>query len=439
LRLKYSLAPFSFVVGPSFRAMSNAMELVQQEGSEVAPPLEQIESAVVPPDRSAEQKSGHDATEVVGQESLEIKSAQETEPTAVPPDTAAKAMEGVEQDSATDRKPVQEGIESVLVPPMVAALAKQVAALARQQQKPKKSVSSFWLFSGSVRAEISQELKEKCGKSPLGEIAKVTGERWKTLPDEQRKIFEDIAAENKQRYDVEMQEYLDACDPTAALRRRYAHLIPEKSLSPQHIFFKEAKQRAVEALRADGKDTGEKAVTAKLGEMWKGVSEEERNTCQQAHARQYLQFLGRQKVWQASTEFKEIELAERARQEMEKTVEMSKAAEEERLQQEKSRAAKRGRGAANNSNEVTPKRSRVGQSALQSVAKNPSQTSNVVTMCIDDKVLKEASKIGMEKALQNLAGRPEVVSSRKSGRAILDALKSSGGLVNQAKRVLLGA
>merc|ERR1740129_545467 len=60
-------------------------------------------------------------------------------------------------------------------------------------------------------------------------------------------------------------------------------------------------------------------------------------------------------------------------------------------------------------------------------------------VAIDAGVLAEASKAGMEGMLQNLAARPEVVASGKSSSEIFQALKASGGLVNPAKRALLGA
>merc|ERR1712087_261496 len=52
-------------------------------------------------------------------------------------------------------------------------------------------------------------------------------------------------------------------------------------------------------------------------------------------------------------------------------------------------------------------------------------------------VLSEATKLGMEASLRNLMSRPEIMTSKKSARAVLDALQASNGLVNPAKRALL--
>merc|ERR1739844_123521 len=120
-------------------------------------------------------------------------------------------------------------------------------------------------------------------------------------------------------------------------------------------------------------------------------------------------------------------------------MEARKAADEAKLELEKKRAAKRTKADTPINQEVTPKRSKVTtQGTPQSRTKTSAQASPVAPSPIDGKVLQEASKLGMAAALQNLAARPEVVASKKSAKAILDALKSSGGLVNPAKRVLLG-
>merc|ERR1712187_963329 len=58
---------------------------------------------------------------------------------------------------------------------------------------------------------------------------------------------------------------------------------------------------------------------------------------------------------------------------------------------------------------------------------------------VDTKVLAEATELGYEAALRNLAGRADVKDLKKSDKDLLGALKTSGGLVNPARRALLGA
>lgn len=57
---------------------------------------------------------------------------------------------------------------------------------------------------------------------------------------------------------------------------------------------------------------------------------------------------------------------------------------------------------------------------------------------LDATVMLEAEGLGYAGRLQNLASRPEVMARRYPARALLEALKRSGGLVNPAKHSLLG-
>merc|ERR1712129_275700 len=88
--------------------------------------------------------------------------------------------------------------------------------------------------------------------------------------------------------------------------------------------------------------------------------------------------------------------------------------------------------------ETPPKRARGAQSTQPSDAKKTGKGVQVAPPRVDDKVLKEATKLGLATALENLVCRPEITTSKKSARAVLEALKASGGLVNPAKRALLG-
>merc|ERR1711972_746522 len=58
---------------------------------------------------------------------------------------------------------------------------------------------------------------------------------------------------------------------------------------------------------------------------------------------------------------------------------------------------------------------------------------------LDEKVVEEAGKVGLLAQLRNLASRPEVLALQKSSQKLLDALKANDGLVNAAKRSLVGA
>merc|ERR1712050_728929 len=201
------------------------------------------------------------------------------------------------------------------------------------------------IYTNCVRDEVTRELREKGVQSRMGDIAKAIGQRWKDLPEAERKVYEDKAAADRQRFETEMQAYTEAHDPVAYLRSKYKHLVPQRPLSAQGLFSQDAKQRekAEQALQADGKEKGSREVSSKLAEMWKEVSAEERISYEAEHTKLQLEYLERLKPWHASPEFQEIERAEKAQQQVQKVVELAKEAAEARQKEADRAAKKRGR------------------------------------------------------------------------------------------------
>ncbi|KAL1918267.1 uncharacterized protein VTP21DRAFT_2927 [Calcarisporiella thermophila] len=69
---------------------------------------------------------------------------------------------------------------------------------------PKKPNTAYILFSNEVRPKIKAEFPDADQK----QIVTIIGERWKQLPQEQRKVFEKKYMEGKERYDAERKMYL---------------------------------------------------------------------------------------------------------------------------------------------------------------------------------------------------------------------------------------
>ena len=68
----------------------------------------------------------------------------------------------------------------------------------RDPLKPKQPMSSFFLFSNERRAALLAENKN------VLEAAKISGEEWKNITDEQRGPYEVMAKKNKEKYIQEM-------------------------------------------------------------------------------------------------------------------------------------------------------------------------------------------------------------------------------------------
>merc|ERR1711972_257789 len=285
---------------------------------------------------------------------------------------------------------------------------------------------------------MGEENKTKNGgKAVLGDIAKAIGARWAALPDDGKKEFEVLAEEDRKRYDREMQAYLEASDPAGCLRKKYGHLIPKKPLTAYFLFIQDATQRekATELLKSAGAETAHKNVNSKLAEMWKTVDADVKKSFEEAAKQAQSDFLTKQKEWQATPEFAEIEKAERTQAEQQK---VAAAAEKESTPV---KATKRGRSVPKQSNSPEKaerrgtsdgakraKKVTEGMSAKEKQKPAKGKAADVTT--IDADVLAEAAKLGLDGMLRNLAARPEVIACGKSSREIFSTLQASGGLVN---------
>ncbi|GKV40076.1 hypothetical protein SLEP1_g47750 [Rubroshorea leprosula] len=67
--------------------------------------------------------------------------------------------------------------------------------------KPKHPMSAFFLFSNERRAALLAENKN------VLEVAKIAGEEWKAMNEEQRGPYEEMAKKNKEKYMQEMEAY----------------------------------------------------------------------------------------------------------------------------------------------------------------------------------------------------------------------------------------
>mmetsp|Transcript_26332 Transcript_26332/g.82562 ORF Transcript_26332/g.82562 Transcript_26332/m.82562 type:complete len:329 (+) Transcript_26332:2-988(+) len=319
-------------------------------------------------------------------------------------------------------------------PQQPAAEAQAEAPANGQPQKPKKALSAYWIFTNRMREEVTREVKAKNGgKSSIGDVAKAMTARWSALSEEARREFEERAAEDKLRYAAELKAYQEACDPAGMLRSKYAHLIPKKPMTPYFAFSQEPakREKAAAALKEAGSEAGLKQITAKLAEAWKAMSAEEKAPYEEKHKQDQAEFLKRQSEWQATPEFKEIE--EAAKRQAEQQGEGGQEASTP------VKGAKRGRPPAKSPGEKEAKKAAEPSAAGAGKRARKAAPAKEEGAAIDEDVLADAAKAGLEGMLRNLASRPEVAAAGKTSREIFTALQAANGLVNPARRVLLGA
>jgi len=181
------------------------------------------------------------------------------------------------------------------------------------------------------------------------------------------------------------------------------------------------------------KTSGKGGAAKKIGEMWAALSEEERKVYKDKHEEETTKW----REWNASEEGQRI-LAER-----DEVLRKVKASEAEQLAgvlapQAPAEAA------------GTPSKSRAETVQTEVVATPPKQRKTVSRPSgstkraaageprIDEAVAAEAEKAELLGALCNLAGRAEVKALGKTDAELLEVLKVHGGIVNVAKRSLLG-
>jgi hypothetical protein len=117
------------------------------------------------------------------------------------------------------------------------------AAQGSSTSKPKRGRSSYILFSSAVR----EELKRQHPEASIGELSKLTGLAWKGLGPDKKRVYADLAAQDKTRYEQEMAA-LDAAGGAGAAR---AAKRPRKS----NVVVKQL-QRQRRSSAADADDDG---------------------------------------------------------------------------------------------------------------------------------------------------------------------------------------
>ncbi|MBA0575176.1 hypothetical protein Golob_024885 [Gossypium lobatum] len=180
----------------------------------------------------------------------------------------------------------------------------------RDPLKPKQPMSAFFLFSNERRAALLADT----GNKNVLEAAKIAGEEWKNMTEEQKKPYEEIAKKNKEKYMEEMEVYKQKKEEEALnvkkqeeemmkLQKQEAlqllkkkektdHIIkktkekrqqkkqqnsdpnkPKKPASSFLLFSKEARKTLVQERQGINNST----LNALISVKWKELSEEERD------------------------------------------------------------------------------------------------------------------------------------------------------------------
>lgn len=285
--------------------------------------------------------------------------------------------------------------------------------------QPKKAPSAYWLWLSDNREAIVK----KIGSSKGPEVAKHAGQQWKAIDAKTKETYEKKAAAEKASYEKAMSDFKEQGGVPAARRSKKdkegkkvkdANAPKRPAGGAYGVFLADQRETIKKSLPADHKITD---VTKKASELWKNISEKDKKKYEDLYVKKMETYKTAMEEYKKNGGTVEEEEGEEEVEEAAAEPTPKKASPKKRSAPAKDEAsakqppAKRGRTAAKATPEVS----------------------------IDASVLAEAEKLGWAGELKNLAARPDVLAAGKSSRDLLEALKDSKGLVNPARRALLGA
>lgn len=143
-------------------------------------------------------------------------------------------------------------------------------------QAPRRFKSSYMFFSTIKHKVIREELSEK-GEGPklsTTEVAKMVSLAWKALPEDEREKWEEMARQDKARYEMEKSMYTGPWKVPATKRVRKDPKAPKRPMSA-FLSFSNSKRSEVKNKYKDAKNA---EVSRILAQMWKEADAEEKKT-----------------------------------------------------------------------------------------------------------------------------------------------------------------
>ena len=135
---------------------------------------------------------------------------------------------------------------------------------------PKRAKTSYILFCVNKRDEV----KESNPDMPAKEIIKELGNMWRSLSDDEKTEYVNLANEDKQRYEEDMKTYVpvnNVGEPTKKTKKKKSSG-PKKGLSAYIFFCKNVR----DSIKNEQPALSTKEITSALGKKWMSLSEEEK-------------------------------------------------------------------------------------------------------------------------------------------------------------------
>jgi len=146
------------------------------------------------------------------------------------------------------------------------ALLEAISAYTDKRKKPKRNRSAFILFSIDIREKIKpKELDELNPNDKFVRIAQL----WKEISEEERKVYEQRAKQEKERYTNELTDFCKIF-PSEPIQRPRNHI--KKPCNAYGYYLKDIK----ESIRKENPELRMCEVLRIVGERWKKLSPEDK-------------------------------------------------------------------------------------------------------------------------------------------------------------------
>jgi len=319
-------------------------------------------------------------------------------------------------------------------------------------EAPKRPQSGYGLFFGDKRAEIAAALlKEGVDqKKIMTSSAKRAGELWGALSDAGKKPFNDRAEDLKVAYAKELETF-KAKNPdfikVKKVKKGAVDKGPKRPLTAYPMWLGDNRAMLTEKVMKEHKVDKPKAFLMLYKEgktLYDALSEAEKKKCEDQAQAAKDKFQAEMKAWKEKNKASKAGGAEaeedEGEDEGEDEEEEEEAEEDGKADEEpKTPSPKRAKTAEKITEKTSAPKEKVSRVAKPATEKGARKSKGPEAADIDASVIKQAQNLGYEAALRNLALRPDVMGLGKTDADLLAAIKISGGLVNQARRALLGA
>lgn len=316
----------------------------------------------------------------------------------------------------------------------------------------KRPMTAYFLFLNANRAKIEAMVG---GRDPK-KVSTKASEMWKTASPAEKKTFEDQFAADKKKYDEflkteEGQKALEEkkgerADKKEAKIKREMKVAAksvekdEKLKKPQSAYWMwlgDNRDKINAELKKEGKSCSVSDVGKKAGAMWsslpaadKGPYEAKAKKTKDEYDAYIKSEAGSAALQQhkdaVSAAKQEVKGAPKPEPESKKSPVKRKASEKK----DSEGAVDEGKVEPEEPQKKKAKAKAKGKAAK--TTETEQQKNN-----LDPTILAEADKLGYRTGIENLAGRPEIMAMSLNTKQLLEALKTSGGLVNKAKQQLL--